>query len=426
MLLSMVVPVSASEGIYVNYHSQEDISKYLRDNQVNSRAATDYQSAASFTTPYSEGTLTEKSLKEALQLVNAIRYIAGIDANVTLSDKYNQQAQAAALINAVNNSLSHFPVQPLGMQDSLFQLASEGASGSNIAWASWKSNLGYSILDSWMYDGDDGNINRTGHRRWILNPTMKQTGFGWVYSDTGTYTSMYVFDGIFESTDYYGVAWPAQNMPITYFGNDYPWTISMGTKVDASKVKVVLTRNSDNKEWKFSTDSADGYFNVENGNYGQTGCIIFKPQNINYSAGDVFHVAITGLDRNVEYDVHFFKPDENTSCEKHTYGDYIVFKQATKKKNGIKRSICSECGKIKEKVIYKVSTIKLKKKRVTYNGKVRKPKVVIKDSRGKAIPKKYYKIYYGKTPKKVGTYKVKVKLQGIYKGTKTLKFEIIK
>ena len=57
---------------------------------------------------------------------------------------------------------------------------------------------------------------------------MKQTGFGAVWGTNGIYLAMYAFDGCFEDTDYYGVAWPAQNMPLAYFDTEYPWSISMG------------------------------------------------------------------------------------------------------------------------------------------------------------------------------------------------------
>ena len=68
-----------------------------------------------------------------------------------------------------------------------------------------------------MNDGDDYNIDRVGHRRWILNPPMEKTGFGWVYGSHGTYAAMYAFDNWYEPTDYYGVVWPAQNMPVEFF-----------------------------------------------------------------------------------------------------------------------------------------------------------------------------------------------------------------
>lgn len=79
----------------------------------------------------------------------------------------------------------------------------------------------------------------------------------------------------------------------------------MGYQVDPSNVNVNLVRKNDGKRWSFSQTAADGYFNVENNNYGKKGCIIFRPDNISYSAGDSFEVTITGLDETISYTVEF-------------------------------------------------------------------------------------------------------------------------
>ena len=89
----------------------------------------------------------------------------------------------------------------------------------------------------------------------------------------------------------------------------------MGNSVNASAVKVTLTRKKDSQKWVFSNSSADGYFNVNNEYYGQQGCIIFRPDNITYAAGDSFDVTIEGLSSPVSYTVDFIdlKPEESIS-----------------------------------------------------------------------------------------------------------------
>ena len=303
---------ATSTGINVNYHSQKEIKDYLKSKKVNIDAETTYSKKASDVKPYQAGTISESSQKSALNTMNAIRYIAGIDA-VGLDSSYTKMEQAAALVNSANGTLSHFPSKPAGMDDRLYQLGASGASSGNLSYASWKCGLGYHLVKAWMNDGDDYNIDRVGHRRWILNPPMEKTGFGWVYGSHGTYAAMYAFDNWYEPTDYYGVAWPAQNMPVEFFGSSYPWSISMGKDVDKSAVKVTLIRQSDQKKWAFSEKKADGYFNVENSNYGQKGCIIFRPENLSYQPGDTFEVKITGLDQKVSYTVKFFSV--NSSAE---------------------------------------------------------------------------------------------------------------
>ena len=61
----------------------------------------------------------------------------------------------------------------------------------------------------------------------------------------------------------------------------------------------------------------------------------------------------------------------------------------------------------------------------TYNGKVQKPSVTVKDSKGKALKNGTdYKISYPKGIKNVGKYTVKVTLKGNYSGNKSMTYNI--
>lgn len=289
---------SAASGIYVKYRTADEIAEYMRNHPFNYNAS-EFDALPSYTqTPYEPGKLSDATLENALNALNTVRFIAGLD-EVSLSDNYNDLAQAGTLVNAVNDELTHSPSQPSGMSDELYEKCLEGSSSSNIGWE--YGSLAENIIYGWMSDADSSNISRVGHRRWCLNPSMKQTGFG----NTGKYYAMYAFDGVWNETEYYGVSWPAQIMPAELFGNNDPWSISMGYQVDPSNVNVNLVRKNDGKRWSFSQTAADGYFNVENNNYGKKGCIIFRPDNISYSAGDSFEVTITGLDETISYTVEF-------------------------------------------------------------------------------------------------------------------------
>lgn len=302
---------STAKGINVAYHTQEEIRNFCNENGVTLRDALTYAQEPVVSGDYSAGKLSDETLDSAVKMLNCVRYIAGISYNVKVTDSYNSLAQTATLVNYVNNRLSHYPAKPADMDESLYELGVEGASSSNIAWASWKGcSMNWTIVDSWMEDGDDYNIDRVGHRRWLINPKMKYTGFGAVSGNRGTYSAVYAFDTKNSKAAEYGVAWPAQNMPVEYFGAGFPWSVSMGSTVDISSVKVKLTRESDNKTWNFSSSEADGYFNVNNDGYGQKGCIIFRPDtDEDYEAGDVYNVSITGLGdgKDVSYSVNFFE-----------------------------------------------------------------------------------------------------------------------
>ena len=78
-----------------------------------------------------------------------------------------------------------------------------------------------------------------------------------------------------------------------------------------------------------------------------------------------------------------------------------------------------------KQTVTKASSIKLKATSLTYNGKVRTPKVIVKDRTGKTLVKNTdYTVSYAKGRKYVGKYAVKITFKGKYSGTKTLYFTI--
>ncbi|MDF2542840.1 MAG: Cysteine-rich secretory protein family [Herbinix sp.] len=288
-------------GMNVAYHTEEEIRSYLKSSGAIADNPVIYTKKPITKAPYNQGNLSDETLNSALKMLNQIRYIAGLSYNVTLNEEDIAKTQAASLVNRVNGMLSHYPEMPSGMEDTLYQLGKQGAGSSNLA--AGYSTINSSLVYGYMNDGDSSNIDRVGHRRWILNPKMSATGFG--YCDG--YSAMYAFDRNNKSATENGVAWPAQTMPTDYFGIDYPWSISMGYDVCKENIQVTLVRLSDNRTWNFNSSEADGYFNVNNDGYGQTGCIIFRPNDIKtYENGDKFHVNITGLNTPVSYQVSFF------------------------------------------------------------------------------------------------------------------------
>ena len=300
----------------VSTPSQSEIRAYYKDHKIDLDSKLEY---ASGKTPdisnYSDaGVLSDKCLNEALDVMNFIRYIAGIPSDVALDENYTYLAQAAAFVNHANGTLSHFPKnagsKPAGMPQELWDAGATGASSSNIAWGSWNGySLAEQICNGYMDDGDEYNIDCVGHRRWILNPSMGKTGFGSVDGGgKGTYGALYAFDHS-GSSDCSGVVWPAQNMPCELFNVNYPWSISMGKSLNASQISVTLTRTGDGKSWHFASGSTDGDFYVNNDGYGMSGCIIFRPKGLgSISASDSFAVEVkNGGETLISYNVDFFE-----------------------------------------------------------------------------------------------------------------------
>lgn len=294
--ICMSISAHAATGLDVSLRTKDEIIQYIENSGMNdSVAAYEVGQEPSLTAPYTAGTLSDATKQNALAILNTVRYIAGLSNTVTLDDTYTAQTQAAALVNCVNDELSHFPEQPENMEDELYQQGYTGASKSNIYWTSASSfSFKKAIINGWMADDDSGNIDRLGHRRWCLNPSMGKTGFGAVMSsENGSYSAMYAFDLSNTSAPETTVAWPAQCMPLEYFSTSYPWNLSRKTAFSAD-ASVKLTRKSDGKVWNFSSESADGYFNINNAGYGMMGCLVFRPSGIGvYREEDQFEVEVT-------------------------------------------------------------------------------------------------------------------------------------
>lgn len=291
-----------------------------------------YAETPSVKAPYKLGALSVASQQQGVNMLNWIRYVAGVPSNVTLDASYAEEAQGASLVNAINNELSHNPAKPAGMSDEMYQICSRGAGRSNISCGF--SGPAYSVL-AFADDSDSGNISRVGHRRWCLNPVMGKTGFGVVNS----YGAMYAFDS--SNTNGYGydmVLWPAANMPTEIFDNSQAWSVGTRTDLLGDDIKVTLKRLSDGRVWNFSSSSSNGDFYIdtdyyydssyadyedEYANYGDA--IIFRPANIeDYSDGDKFQVTVAGSKASKTYTVQFFQmfPDEQTGTWQSSNGKW--------------------------------------------------------------------------------------------------------
>ena len=288
-----------------------------------------YTSNPSTTSPYYEGSLTGEFLQDGLNSINMVRYIAGFPDDIELTDEFNSSAQYGSVVLAANDTLSHHPTKPSDMSDDFYNIGYGATSSSNIGYG--HSNLSHFNI-SCMDDSDSSNIDRLGHRRWILNPQLKYVGMGSAESQSNrSYYATKVFDkSRSETIDYDYITWPSKGFfPTQYFDNTQAWSISLNPqKYDApnySDVKVEVVRLSDNKCWTLDssvpesnkTSSTSDYFNVNNGGYGINNCIIFRPGDLgSISNGDKFSINISGLKTSdgssttVSYTVEFF--DINT------------------------------------------------------------------------------------------------------------------
>ncbi len=291
--------------------SKREIQKKYFELNMDDTPSTVYSEEYSLTVPYSAGALSDATLQQALDTVNFIRFTAGVNP-VTIDATYNNLTQHASLVNAVNNQLTHSPSQPAGMSDEMYELGKTGAGSSNLGRG--HISIPHSLI-SYMEDTDSSNIDRVGHRRWLINPPMQKIGFGKV----GDFTATYAFDnwsGGILVDDF--IAWPPQNMPYELYqpsSMGYAFSVNLGYDYDIpsiDNVTVKMYSKLQNKTWnldKNSTDKNNNYLNVENSNYGMAKCIIFNVGE--FARNDIVTVTISGIYKDgvhspITYDVEFF------------------------------------------------------------------------------------------------------------------------
>lgn len=336
---------AATAGYTLNLPTQEQIRAKYKEMNIDTSKSVTYTANYSTSAPYAMGDISDFDRQNALNALNFCRYIAGLPADVELKAELNKYAQAASLVNAANNgSLSHAPSRPSGMSDELYDLGYYGSSKSNLS--SGRVNIASNIINGYMPDSDSSNMPMVGHRRWILNPSMKYTGFG----NVGRYSATYAVDKSRSETfvgDY--IAWPPANMPMEVYKSstsDYPFSVTLGNaydKPDISKVTVDIRSAMLNKSWHLDKTCTgfSKYLNVENSGYGVPKCIIFNVGM--FSAGDTVTVTINGITKGgvsapITYTVNFFEINHT-----HKYTSTVT-KAATCTTTGVKTYTCSTCG----------------------------------------------------------------------------------
>lgn len=229
-------------------------------------------------------------LARALAKVNTYRYLSGVPSDVTLSDRYIDLCQHGAQVMAKLNQMTHSPAKPAGVTDEFYELGKAGCGQSNI----FSSADIVASVDFYMDDSDAGNIDRIGHRRWVLHPGMAQTGFG----ASGSFSAMYSFDGTRKDTpDFDFVAYPPPGYcPRDMFSANRAWHASVNPAhydvPDDVKAEIFPL----NRKLKRAANPLPlNYKNLNRDGFGIPNAIIFRPAVIEVSPAAMYEVVITGL-----------------------------------------------------------------------------------------------------------------------------------
>ncbi len=260
-----------------------------------------YTEAPALSGEHSAGALNPGYVADAVNMVNYFRFLAGLPTDVELDADMCELAQHGAALMAANRELSHVPSRPSGMPEGFYSIGYEAASDSNLA----KCRSLTRAVELFMLEPGENN-KTVGHRRFVLSPVLKKTGFGFANS----YATMYIRDksGVVEYPDFVcwpnGPAFPAQSFPAESI-----WSFHYNPELfEAGEMEITVTRDEDNTAW------------VINGSLGElnlfSGGFSYRPDA--GSVGDeykgVYSVRITGLKLKatgepmppLKYDVEFF------------------------------------------------------------------------------------------------------------------------
>lgn len=260
------------------------------------------------------GQVSQQHKDAALKTVNEIRALHGLNA-VSYDKNSETQVQQAALVAAANRSLSH---EPAANSPCYSESALLGSRNSNLDMKFSSLPLSVDLQSALINMLTEEHSSSIGHRRWLLNPFLKQVSFGAVLDARGTgqyqYLTASAVKVIYEedlkqaSTTQTGiVAYPYGNYPAKYFTQGVPLSVSIfrdnqdytkNKEVDFSQATVKVTDRQSTQLQNISNLSFD------NLGMGLGNSVQFNLDQLSYNRVydvQVLNVKINGIIHNYNY-----------------------------------------------------------------------------------------------------------------------------
>ena len=194
-----------------------------------------------------------------------------------------------------------------------------------------------------------------------------------------------------NTDDYYKIVIP----------EDGKYTFTYRTRTEGAGFQPFLYDSSLNEvEWAMPGDAGSCRWEVEKGTY------YFRIKEGSFGAGygRVFYdMVVTG--------------------HTHTFSSSTVDK-ATLTSNGSITGKCTDCGQTTTSTIYRPASIRLTTTAYTYNGKAKRPGVVVTDVNGRTIGSSSYTVSYDRDAVSAGKHKVTITFKGNYSGKVTRRYTI--
>jgi hypothetical protein len=234
------------------------------------------------------GDISAEGRANALRLYNLYRWLGNMPSVVTDPTR-DRQAQACALMQTANGSLSHDPPTTWKCYT---QEGKDGSASSNIS-----SGPGVSSVDAYMID--NGNATTLGHRRWIMSNSLGPIGLG--SAGKGGASCMQNLNGTGKAGKAW-IAWPPQGIvPIQAFGGsggrgsvDTTGWMVQSDSINLAGAEVAVTANG-----------ADAPVTVTalGSGYGSRYAFRFNPMGWTSKAGTTYAVSVSGIPTPISYEV---------------------------------------------------------------------------------------------------------------------------
>lgn len=276
LMLLVCVPACAYETRQELREAYQALGKY--------EGASLYARQPSLSAPYAPGALEEAALDDALEYLNFLRALAGLEP-VGRSELYDTRCQHGAALLAALDYADHNAPRPEDMDEDFYESAHLATTSSNLAKFNWmRPTILREGLAYFARDDGEGNLSVLGHRQWLLNPKMADTGFGLANSASGmSYVLMYAHDMGNEDAAWSEVCWPSAGaFPVELMHSNLAWSVTLNPeRYDLSRSRISVLLREETRGLSFAFDCAaaqgDGFCSVSDAGYGAGPCVIFRP-----------------------------------------------------------------------------------------------------------------------------------------------------
>ena len=245
------------------------------------------------------GQLSSGTTGTVLAELNAIRALHKLPP-VTYSATDEAAAQAAALLQAANDALSHTPPTTWRCYTAL---GSTGSGTSNL-YGGYGNGLTLltedQVLAGWLTETNNLVVDSVGHRRWLLYPFLGSIAYGRVAGASPTQTrgdaaALKVFgnagSGVANGTLPPYVAYPYQDYPARYFDTASLLSFS------------VIASGNANSSANATVNFANAVVTVRQRGAGTLTVSKQTYDNVGYGLPNNLQFAVAGLQAGVYYDV---------------------------------------------------------------------------------------------------------------------------